>query len=905
MALFGLRNGQAQDAASAAAEAQAPADPASQAYQAAIEDAELLDGLLPIYRKPDGLLCELSAEHLDRPYLLFSAIKTGIGQGLLVSGLEIFDEWVVAFHRQGQRIEFRRLNTRFYSSRDAQLGWVVEEGYGDSIVAALPILAEHPESGAVLIDLAGVFFQDLPDLTSLVRMHFPVPYMLDPSRSAWGGVKVFPLNVELDVQHTFVTDQYIDLGSVPDSRALPLTLRYSLVEPPDPAGFVPRLADDRVGLWLTAMKDLSKPDSEEGFVRYVSRWRIEKADPAAARSAPKQPLVFYLDRSVPFRFRPAVRRGILEWNKAFEKIGILDAIEVRFQPDGADWDAEDIRYSTVRWSTEAAFGGVGPLRMDPRTGQIFDADILINAESLRGFDLIWRLAGSGGEGRWPLGRAAPGVLEPPGGAGQAWAARSADQSAGRGGAGGPQRASWIEERWRRGRICTLAAGFGEQVGFGFLALRMTDGLAPGAEPPAEFLDAAVKELVMHEFGHVLGLRHNFKGSTAVPVSRLHDVAYTREHGLSGSVMDYLPVNLAPPGTTQGEYFPSVLGPYDDWAIQYAYVPIPGAQSSEDEAEALAEIAGRSAEPALAFATDEDVFGPGAADPYANLFDLGSEPLQWARQSLEVSSLYLDEKLLDRVLADGERFQLARRIVFGLFVRAYRAFDLAARSIGGVRVTRIHKGQAPGLAYLAPLPASVQLDGLGLLGSQAFQDAGFALPPRLLALLPPETWSHWGVRPLDAGTTDFPLGQLVQILRDLLLDSLLSPAVLGRIQNGERILGEESERFTLAELFRRLSETIWAELLADVPAPGGEMVSSHRRGLQRSYLERLIRLALAPPPATPQDATALARLELVELQRTLRDALSGDSLGPLTEAHLRECLRLSERALEAKADLPPR
>ena len=107
---------------------------------------------------------------------------------------------------------------------------------------------------------------------------------------------------------------------------------------------------------------------------------------------------------------------------------------------------------------------------------------------------------------------------------------------------------------------------------------------------------------MHEVGHSLGLRHNFKASTMLDADQLNDTAITRVKGLVGSVMDYNPINIAPKGQKQGDYSSTTLGPYDYWAIEYAYKPIDG-----DEAAELKKIAARSPEPDLVFATDEDMW----------------------------------------------------------------------------------------------------------------------------------------------------------------------------------------------------------------------------------------------------------------------------------------------------------
>src|SRR5205814_1073991 len=140
---------------------------------------------------------------------------------------------------------------------------------------------------------------------------------------------------------------------------------------------------------------------------------------------------------------------------------------------------------------------------------------------------------------------------------------------------------------------------------------------------------AIKETVMHEVGHTLGLRHNYKGSAMLKNEQLHDTNITRKQGLVGSVMDYAPINLAPKGVKQGDYFSTTIGPYDYWSIEYAYMPLSG--STEGEVEKLQEIAKRGAQPGLDYATDEDLYA--GADPLVNMWDLGADPMQFAKDRI--------------------------------------------------------------------------------------------------------------------------------------------------------------------------------------------------------------------------------------------------------------------------------
>jgi uncharacterized protein DUF4953/uncharacterized protein DUF5117 len=853
------------------------AAPTPDPYQEAIRDATPYKGLLTLYEKQGRLLCELQPAQLDHVFLMFPAIKEGIAQGWIVSGLLYWDQhWTVGFHRVGQKIQFVRFNTRFLSSEDRQLATLVKEGYGDSVLAALDIVAENTGAGTVLVDLGPAFFQDLGDVGSTLSAQTGVPFHPDPSRVAWGTVKAFPRNVELDVRLVFASEQSFEMNTVPDSRSVPVTMRYSLVEPPDPSLFRPRLLDDRVGYYYSAVRDLSMPGSEEPFERYLHRWPLEKANPELERSAAKQPIIYYLEKSIPYRFRPAVRRGILEWNKAFEKIGIVDAIEVRFQPDDADWDAEDVRYATIRWSAGAAFAGIGPVRVDPRTGQIVDADILIDADIPRHYMQFSRLYGIGTE---PALDSLSLTLGSP---------RTQDPA-----------------RRPPAVYCPLAAGLAGQIDLGVTVLEQ-GGQAGGGSLDA-FLDAAIKWYVMHEVGHTLGLRHNFKGTAATPLSRLNDRAWTSEHGLSGSVMDYPGVNLAPPGAEQGEYFPSTLGPWDEWAIEYGYKPIPQTATPRDELPELRKIAARSADPSLAYASDEDL-GTWAyedADAYTNIWDLSADPLEWSIQRLALVRSLLGSGLEDRVVADGERFQRLRRAVATLFSEYARSMWYASRMVGGYDVTRIHKGEPPDASYLRPVPLEKQVQALGFLAETGFDDRWLeGLPPHLLSNLAPETWAHWGMPPAGQNTI-LPVQAYVLLLRAIVLDRLLSGPVMLRLQNAEMAAPAGTRTLSEAELFAFLHSAVWPEVGAGKEnSAGAAAISRFRRDLQRYHLDRLIALANAPAPGALQDVTNLARADLTELSSQIGATLQSQAskLDRTSLAHLEECQARIQRALEAAYEL---
>ncbi len=184
-------------------------------------------------------------------------------------------------------------------------------------------------------------------------------------------------------------------------------LHYSFSEvPAATSGFKPRVADERVGYFTTSYSDLSKYDDEETRVRYINRWHLQKRDPKLKLSPPKEPIRFYVEHTTPVRYRRWIKAGIDYWNKAFEQVGLVDAIVVEYQdasPDSLahmEKDPEDVRYNFIRWLNNDVGTAIGPSRVHPETGQILDADIVLTDGWIRHFnynyqDLMPKLAMEG------------------------------------------------------------------------------------------------------------------------------------------------------------------------------------------------------------------------------------------------------------------------------------------------------------------------------------------------------------------------------------------------------------------------------------------------------------------------------------------------------------------------------
>ena len=556
---------------------------------------QTVSGLMTVHKKGELLFAELQAADYASEFLVLSAISRGIGQGQLLGGMTLSfgDDWVWQFRKIDDKVHIVRKNVRFKANAGSPESTAVKFAYTDSVLFSLPIVAKGPKGGD-LVDLTQVFMSDLPQIGQMLP-----GFGFSAQKSTWASVKGFEKNLELEVAATYASGGQAEIETVPDSRGITINLRYSLTKIPQ-TGYQPRLADDRVGYFLTVAKDFSAKSEKDQFVRFVNRWDLQKADPAAKLSPPKQPIVFWIEKTVPFNLRKTIGDGILEWNRAFEQAGFANAIEVRQQPDDADWDPEDVRYNTFRWITAGAGFAMGPSRVNPYSGQILDADIIFDADFLtfwkQEFETFNRLAIAEMTGPITMEE----LLSP---SNKAAFTRNPHNS------------------------CQLNHGMARQFAFGHAVLAAQAGADPkvSAEQQEKLMLQGLKEVTMHEVGHTLGLRHNFKANKLLSIADMNDPAkVAATGGMVASVMDYNPTNIQPKDKPQGDYYITGIGPYDMWAIQYGYSVYGG--GTQGEVGELKKIAARSGEPALAYATDEDTRGGVDPDPDTNRFDLGSDPL---------------------------------------------------------------------------------------------------------------------------------------------------------------------------------------------------------------------------------------------------------------------------------------
>jgi hypothetical protein len=844
----------------------------SPAYANILKDAKAVTGMWSVYQKGNNLYWEITSSDYSAEYIVLIAISRGIAHRELLGGMtwNLGDDWVWQFRKVGENVHVVRKNVRFKATPNSPESRAVASSYTDSVLFSLPVMGKGPKGGD-LVDLTQVFMSDLPQISRVLP-----GFSFSSQKSSWKAVKGFEDNMELDVAATYASSGTQELDTVPDSRGATINVHYSISKVQS-TGYQPRLADDRVGYFVTAVKDFSNKSDREQFVRYINRWDLQKADSSADPSPPKKPIVFYIEKTVPFKYRKAIYDGIYEWNKAFEKAGFVNAIEVHQQLDNDDKDPEDVRYNFFRWITSNAGFAMGPSRVNPYTGQILDADIIFDADFLTQWKQEYETL------------SAQTIAEMTGG--------DLDTLPG---AGERQRAIF-EDRQLTGADCALARGMTMQLAFGSAAIMAATDPKIVEANLDKLIQQALKEVTMHEVGHTLGLRHNFKGSKWVG---LKDMNGEKNNGcLSATVMDYNPTNIVPKGWKQGDYYSTTLGPYDYWAIEYGYKPLSGGTTSE--LSELKKIAARSGDPALAYATDEDTRGTDP-DPDTNRFDLGSDPLEFANNRLQLAQ-ELIPGLVDRMTKEGDDYTQARR-AFNVLVAQYgQGTFFVSRYVGGLQTSRSHKGDKDAKPPITLVDAKLQRDALSLLEENVFGDKNFQFPPDLLTKLGWSNWNHWGIR--ETTRKDFGIHDFVLQWQERILEQILSSVTLKRMHDAELKAPTEADVLTTAELLQRLTKAIFSEVEATKEGDYSNRkpaISSMRRNLQRSYLRELSELALGATNA-PQDCQTIAYAELTYLRQRIQSLLDNQpvasKLDAYSRAHLQESAARIEKVLDARIQLP--
>jgi hypothetical protein len=781
-----------------------------------VKDSEKTEGFFDVYRNPKSgdLHIGIKPSQLDNEFIhIVSVVDSPVEAGL-VRGINT--EKMLRIERHFNRVEFISEPTTYYHNPESPLSRASGAHKTPAVLAVAGILAEDEATGTLLIDGRKLFASEaLQQIKASPQPDFDPKTAfalgeLDGERSKVYESRSYPKNTDWFVDYVYANPAPVvpAKDEVPDSRFVSVRIQHSFVEAPDD-GFKPRFDDYRVGYFTSRITDLTS-DSVTPFRDVIMRWDLRKSDPDAAVSDVAEPLVWWIENTTPHEWRDIIRDAVLAWNPAFEKAGLRNALEVRVQPDDADWDAGDLRYNVLRWasSPQPPYGGIGPAVFDPRTGQVLGSDIgLEYSYMLRHLDAV-------------------DLFDP---------ASLADAFAPPMPPGAPQ------------QFCRLGAGLKLDL---MLGRALLESRAASDHLREQLVRDTLLALVLHEVGHTLGLNHNMKATQLLSIDEMNDPAVMESGLLDGSIMDYAPIHFATGGAKQTLFYSVKPGAYDDWAIEFGYSPDLAAP------EARAAHLARSTRPELAFGNDaDDMRAPGyGIDPRVNIFDHSSDAIEYATQRIGLSRSVLGDAL--QQLEGDESYQRLVNNYLLVAAQISRSAAVVSRYVGGVHVNRAAPGQAgAGQPYVA-VPLAEQQRAMSVLRKEVFAPAAFPAPETLLTHLQPQR------RGFDFyGKTEDPkLHELVLTVHKGVLDHLVHPVVLKRMTDS-RLYGNE---YSVTAMLGDLSDAIFAD---DLRGP----VDTIRQNLQLEYVDRLLAIvesgragASTPSPYdVPSRAAAYQQLQAID------------------------------------------
>ncbi len=813
--------------------------------------AELIEGdtefagLFTFYRDRESgkTTLLLQQDQLQKEYIYFVHVADGVVDAGSFRGA-YGPRFVFTIERRFDKVAIVRENTAFYFDPNNAISRASEANITRAVLAVQPILAEDEKTGELLIDTDSLFLSEAftrltptqdPDADSKAR--FKVGDF-NAEKSQILALRSYPLNTDIEVEYVFYNPKPLVGGSdaVTDPRNISIRALHSLIEMPD-NDYQPRPADPRLGSFNQQITDLTSNESAP-YRDVINRWHLVKQDPDAEISDPVQPITWWIENTTPVEWRPLIQSAALEWNKAFMKAGFSNAVAVKIQPDDADWDAGDLRYNVLRWtsSPNPPFGGYGPSFANPRTGQLLGADIMLEFSFLNRSSLARELI----QGKAPT---TPPVL------------------------------------WPSQHLCSVENVLGMGSVFADLS---ADVMGQGAAIQEQLVRDRMYYLILHEIGHTLGMNHNMKATQILDLEQIQDPQVMETGILAGSVMDYPAVNYAPSADQQTLFYTIAPGPYDDWYIEYAYSP--ALADPDAERERLLALAARSSEPHLAFGNDaDDMRSPGTGmDPRVNIYDLSSDSIGHATSQMALMQTTLN-KMADWTPDAGKSYQ---QTVDGaaLIMRLWGiSAGVISRWVGGVYVDRAVVGQTEGSEPLRPVERTQQKRAMDALATHLFAPTAFDVNGALWRTVAPERRGFEHGR----GTEDPKIHEAVLMSQQRVLDHLLHPTVLRRIVD-TTLYGNA---YPLEEMMDDLTGAIFS---ADMDGA----VNGFRRNLQMEYVQRLIAMAgMSGKSDYDTSARGIALLKLVELRETLESNAAEDVM---TAAHRQLLVMTIDQALDQES-----
>ena len=771
------------------------------------------EGLFTLYQDSTTGSLQMLVEdkHLNKEYIYFSQISDGVLDAWSFRGAY---NWAMVFKVQKyfDRIEFVFINTSSYFDPKNAVSKSADANMSNGIIASLKIIGLNDAKDQYMIDANQLFLKEAflqvkpPSFPGQNPTDFTLGE-LDKDKTKINNIRNYPKNTDLAIEYVYSKSSILNGGSraIADGRYVSIKVYHSLIEMPE-NDYEPLFDDPRVGFFTTEVTDMTSLKNIN-YRDLVHRWHLKKKNPNDAVSEPVEPITWWIENTTPVEIRPIIKKAGEQWNLAFEKIGFKNAVVIKQQPDDADWDAGDIRYNVLRWtsSPELPFGGYGPSFVNPRTGQILGADIMLEYATLANSMRIEKLLGADKMEQFDT---------------QLSIAKKSNYT-----------------------ICHAAAHAHENNLFGTLALKIVGG---NKMEESKLVNEFLHYLILHEMGHTLGLNHNMKSSQLHPIKDLHNIEITSKKGLTGSVMDYPAINFATDRKTQGHYWTTVPGPYDNWAIEFAYKQ----RTSEKE---TADLLARSTEPELFFGNDaDDMRWPGKAiDPRVNIGDLSNDAMQHAIDRIELSKR-VSKEILKKYATEGNSYQ-EHTVSYAILMNQQAiSANTISRYVGGVYIDRAFIGQKGATKPFTPVEAEKQKSAMSALSKYVFAPDAFELSTDLYNYLQIQ---RRGFNFFEF-TEDPKLHRRVLNYQRMVLAHLLHPSTTQRMIDS-KLYGNT---YTLSDMMSDLTNALFK---ADISGT----VNTYRQNLQIEYTRQLIDMSTGKERNNYMHAVqALAIYNLKEIKK---------------------------------------
>lgn len=750
------------------------------------EKCKKTSGLFTIYQDTTTgkTYLEIAEDKIGKEYIYFAYVLDGyLDAGYARGGYK--DNSIFKIEKYFDRIDFVLQNTSFYFDENTELSKAKDANINKSIFLSEKIAAATGKT--FLIEADNLFLGE--SATQIKPSKMPTDKSdafslgsLNSKKSKYLAVKNYPNNTDVSVEYVFDNLSPVNYGAdeVTDARFVSVKMQHSFIEVPQ-NNFKPRADDARVGYFMEKVNEQTST-SPTPWKDLIHKWNLEKKNPNDKLSEPVKPIVWWIEKTTPKEFRPIIKNAVLAWNEAFEQAGFKNAVECYEQSDTASWEAEDIRYNVLRWtaSPRPPYGGYGPSFVNPRTGEILGADIMLEYVFMTN--------------RLPLEKlydiAALDNMQPD-----------------------------IHLNYDH---CAFGESMHQNILYG---TQMLNAFGFSDLDKDEFLKQALYDLVLHEVGHTFGLMHNFIASQMNSVEQVQDPVLGATVGLTASVMDYTIPNISMDKTKQGLFFDTRPGLYDKWAIQYGYTTI---ENEEQEKAALQKLLSESVKKEYRFKNDADDMrnaGKGI-DPRGNLFDMSDDAITYAVGNIKMVNEAMP-KLLTKYSTTDKSYHQLRSAYLTLSGHYARSLNVISRYVGGVYVNRGFVGQDPTTKPFTPIPLEDQKRAMLAINKHAFSKTAFSVPAEIYNYLQMQRRGQ----EFRKETEDPKIHDRVLNIQRAVLDQLLNGTVMQRVTDSKMY----GNKYSLNAVLKDITNGIFMEDL-------GASVSTIRQNLQEEYVSRLLNIA---------------------------------------------------------------